>query len=101
LAARVGFHYSKVSRLETGAQSPTDKDIRAWCAACSADDQVPDLIATVRAVESAYVEFRRQTRAGMKRLMTSPIPLYERTQLFRIYEHNAVPGLFQTAREGC
>ncbi|MDX6738607.1 helix-turn-helix transcriptional regulator [Actinocorallia sp. A-T 12471] len=97
LARLVGFHYSKVSRLETGSQSPTDRDIRAWCVACGAGDQAPDIIATARAVESAYVEFRRQTRAGMKRLMTSAVPLYERTQHFRIYEHNVIPGLFQTA----
>lgn len=33
----------------------------------------------------------------MKRLMLSSVPLYERTTLFRIYEHNIIPGLFQTA----
>jgi hypothetical protein len=44
-----------------------------------------------------YVEWRRQTRAGMKRLMLTPVPLYKRTALFRIYEHSAIPGLFQTA----
>ncbi len=33
----------------------------------------------------------------MKRLMLTPVPLYERTTLFRIYEHSAMPGLFQTA----
>jgi Domain of unknown function (DUF5753) len=44
-----------------------------------------------------YVEWRRQTRAGMKRLMLTPVPLCERTTLFGIYEHSAIPGLFQTA----
>jgi hypothetical protein len=33
----------------------------------------------------------------MKRLMLKPVPLYERTKLFRIYEHSTIPGLFQTA----
>ncbi|MFZ0121878.1 MAG: DUF5753 domain-containing protein [Pseudonocardiaceae bacterium] len=33
----------------------------------------------------------------MKRLMLTPVPLYEQTTLFRIYEHSAIPGLFQTA----
>ena len=34
----------------------------------------------------------------MKRVLGShTIPLYERTSLFRIYEHNVIPGLFQTA----
>ena len=71
--------------------------LKAWCQDCDADSQIPDLIATARTIESMYVEWRRQTRAGMKRLMLTPAPLYERTTLFRIYEHSAVPGLFQTA----
>jgi len=34
----------------------------------------------------------------MKRVLGAhTVPLYERTSLFRIYEHNAIPGLFQTA----
>lgn len=57
-----------------------------------------DLIATVRAVESAYLEFRRQSRAGMKRVLGAHTPKrYEHTRVFRIYEHNVIPGLFQTA----
>jgi len=44
-----------------------------------------------------YMEFRHRTRAGMKQLMLSPIPLYERTAHLRIYEHSVIPGIFQTA----
>jgi len=43
-----------------------------------------------------YLEFKRQTRAGMKQMMLSTLPLYERTERFRIYEHHTLPGLFQT-----
>ncbi|MGH3319838.1 MAG: helix-turn-helix domain-containing protein [Streptosporangiaceae bacterium] len=97
LAVATAQHFTRVSKIEHGVQAPTDKDIRDWCRACRAEKQIPDLIATARDVESAYLEFRRQTRAGMKRLMARPIPLYERTSRFRVYEHNAIPGLFQTA----
>jgi transcriptional regulator with XRE-family HTH domain len=98
LAAATGQHFTRVSKIEHGVQAPSDRDIRDWCRACGADDQVPDLIATARAVQSAYLEFRRQARAGMKRVLgPHTLPLYERTSLFRIYEHNVVPGLFQTA----
>jgi hypothetical protein len=56
------------------------------------------LIATLRLVESAYLEFRRQSRAGMKRVLGAhTLARYERTKVFRIYEHNVIPGLFQTA----
>jgi transcriptional regulator with XRE-family HTH domain len=98
LASATGQHYTRVSKIEHGVQAPNDADIRAWCRACGADDQVPDLIATLRAVESAYLEFRRQSRAGMKRVLGAHTrSRYERTELFRIYEHNVIPGLFQTS----
>lgn len=98
LAAATGQHYTRVSKIENGVQAPTDEDIRKWCHACSANDQIMDLIATLRAVESAYLEFRRQSRAGMKRVLGAhTLKRYQKTKAFRIYEHNVVPGVFQTA----
>lgn len=98
LAAATGQHFTRVSKIEHGIQAPSDRDIRDWCRACRADDQVPDLIATARAVQSAYLEFRRQARAGMKRVLgPHTLPRYEQSSRFRIYEHNVIPGLFQTA----
>jgi len=98
LALATGQHFTRVSKIENGVQAPTDQDISDWCRVCAAQEQVPDLIATARAVESAYLEFRRQARAGMKRVLGAhTLPLYERTDTFRIYEHNVIPGLFQTA----
>lgn len=97
LASAVGCHYARVSRIEHGKQAASEQYVRAVCRACGAEDQVPDLIASLRAIDSMYLEWRRQTRAGMKRLMLSSVPLYERTRIFRIYEHNIIPGLFQTA----
>jgi transcriptional regulator with XRE-family HTH domain len=99
LAAAAGWdNHTRVSKIEHGVQAPSDEDLRAWCRACAVVEQVPDLIATARAVESAYLEFQRQARAGMKRVVGAhTLPLYERTTQFRIYEHNVIPGLFQTA----
>ncbi|MGH7927359.1 MAG: helix-turn-helix domain-containing protein [Candidatus Binatia bacterium] len=97
LAIRCGWHFTKVSKLEHGTQNPSEDDLRAWCHACDARDQLPDLIATVRTIESMYVEWRRSLCSGMKHGQKSRIPLYERTKLFRVYEPGLVPGLFQTA----
>jgi transcriptional regulator with XRE-family HTH domain len=97
LAELTGFHFTKISRAEHGGQGLSDADIRAWCAACSAEDQVPDLIAQARAVESMYREWRRQARSGLYRLQQSLGPLYERTRLLRNHEHWSIPGLLQTA----
>lgn len=98
LALATGQHYTRISKIENGVQPPSDDDIRAWCRSCDAENQVADLIATSRAVDSAYLEFKRQGRAGMKRVLGAHTPArYERTTMFRIYEHNVIPGLFQTA----
>lgn len=98
LAAATEQHYTRVSKIENGVQAPTDQDIRKWCHVCSADNQGPDLIATLRAVESAYLEFRQQSRAGMKRVLGAhTLKRYQKTKAFRIYEHNVIPGMFQTA----
>jgi transcriptional regulator with XRE-family HTH domain len=98
LATATSQHFTRVSKIEHGVKAPSDQDIREWCRACDAEEQVPDLVATARAVQSAYLEFRRQARAGMKRVLGAhTVSLYERIEEFRIYEHNVVPGLFQTA----
>ncbi len=93
-ATATGQHFTRVSKIEHGVQAPSDQDIRDWCRACGPEEQIPDLIATAHAVQSAYLEFQRQARAGMKRVLGAhTIPLYEMTSLFRIYEHNVIPGL--------
>ncbi|MGQ0777529.1 MAG: helix-turn-helix domain-containing protein [Pseudonocardiales bacterium] len=97
LAAVCEWHFTKISKLEHGAQAPSEQDIRAWCGACHAEAEIPDLIATVRAIESMYVEWQRHLRAGLKYVQTSSVPLYERTKLFRGYENTVIPGLFHTA----
>ncbi|MDQ3763491.1 MAG: helix-turn-helix domain-containing protein [Actinomycetota bacterium] len=97
LAAVCEWHFTKISKLEHGTQAPSEQDIRTWCRACNAEDHIPDLIATVRAIESMYIEWQRHMRAGLKRSQTSSVPLYERTKLFRCYENTVIPGLFHTA----
>jgi transcriptional regulator with XRE-family HTH domain len=87
LAASCGWHFTKISKLEHGTTVPSEQDIRDWCRACEAEKQVADLIATLRAVESMYVEWQRHMRAGLKRSQMQSVPLYERTKLFRIYEN--------------
>lgn len=96
LAEACGWHPAKVSRISTAKTSPSADDIRAWCHACSADDQTEDLIASLRAVEGMWVEWRRMERAGLRQAQESRLPLYERTHRFRSYSPGLVPGLIQT-----
>jgi transcriptional regulator with XRE-family HTH domain len=97
LARAAGWHESKCSRIENARTVPSPADIRAWCAACGVPDQAADLTAALRAVDSMYVEWRRQVPAGMRRLQAASLPLWERTRHFRVYEPGVIPGLFQTA----
>lgn len=97
LAALAAWHPSKVTRVELGTRGASEDDLRAWCRHCGAGDQLADLIATVRGIESAYIEWRRQLRSGLRHRQEIAIPLYEQTRLFRIYQPFIPPALLQTA----
>ncbi|MFI2035042.1 helix-turn-helix domain-containing protein [Streptomyces bottropensis] len=97
LSARCGWHPAKTTRIQKGDAAPSDADIRAWCAACGAGDQTADLIATARAVDSMYVEWRRIHKNGMRKVQEDFYTLHEQATVCRVYCSNAVPGFFQTA----
>lgn len=97
LADATGQHFTRISRVENGVQPPTERNIRDWCVACGAEEAIPELIATARTVESAYQEWVRLSRTGMRRLGDlHSIANYRRTTTFRIHEPLVLPGIFQT-----
>ncbi|WP_368039421.1 DUF5753 domain-containing protein [Streptomyces sp. 8P21H-1] len=82
--------------MQKGDAPPSDTDIRTWCAACGADDQTEDLIATARAVDSMYLEWRRLHRTGMSKVQQDWNTLHERTRVCRVHVSNVPPGFFRT-----
>lgn len=96
LAGRCGWSHPKTSRIENARTAPSVKDIRAWCRAVGADDQVEDLIAQSLHAESMYAEWRHETRRGLRELQGSSMKLFRETSLFRVYSSSLVPGLLQT-----
>jgi transcriptional regulator with XRE-family HTH domain len=96
LADLCGWNPAKSSRIENAKTPPSDADIRAWCRACGADDQAPDIIAASRSAEQMYVQFRRMHRRGMRAAQEEIVPLFEQTRTFRAYCSNVMPGFFQT-----
>ncbi|WP_395969346.1 helix-turn-helix domain-containing protein [Actinomadura sp. 6N118] len=96
LARAADWDRTKVYKIEASTTAPSELDIRTWCVVCDAEDQIPDLIAMARAVETMYVEWRRAARSGLKAVQRGAIPLYEKTTTFQIYEPGVIPGLFQT-----
>lgn len=98
LARLSGWQESKVSRIEYGRRAPSEDDIRAWCRHTDAEDQVPDLIATLRNVEAMWMDYRKMLRAGLKRGQQTWAGFEEMTSHFRWYEQFLIPGLLQTAQ---
>ncbi|MFJ6383620.1 helix-turn-helix domain-containing protein [Kitasatospora sp. NPDC092039] len=95
LAIRCGWSESKSSRIENAKTPPSDTDIRAWCRACGADDQVLDLIAANRQSGEAHVQWKRLQRSGLRRLQESTADLYQQTKVFRVYVSDVIPGFLQ------
>ncbi|MFI9723956.1 helix-turn-helix domain-containing protein [Streptomyces sp. NPDC052396] len=96
LSAQCGWHPAKTSRIQSGKSAPSKADIKAWCAACGVEDQVPDLIAEARAVQTMYTEWRRMERTGLRAAQESVNSLYQRTSLLRVYASRVMPGMVQT-----
>jgi len=68
LAQSQRWQPSKVSRIETGQQTPSDEDVETWARACGAPEAMADLIAGLRTLEERYLEDRGAFRAGKARL---------------------------------
>ncbi|MFI6289477.1 helix-turn-helix domain-containing protein [Streptomyces sp. NPDC051018] len=96
LARRCGWSVAKSSRIENARTAPSDEDVRAWCRACGATGQAPDLIAANRQADSMYVQWKRLQRTGMRHLQEASASRYESTRLFRVYASHVVPGYLQT-----
>ncbi|WP_094025797.1 helix-turn-helix domain-containing protein [Nocardia cerradoensis] len=97
LAALAGWHESVVSKIETGDRSPTEAHLRAYCAHTGNEDQLPDLIATLRNVQAAYLEWRKVLGTGTKRRQQEAVKLAEESKLMRIFQPTIIPGILQTA----
>lgn len=93
LARLAGWDNSKVSRYEHGKQTPSEKDIHTWCAITDAPLHLPDLIASVRNLEAAYIESKRiQARNAQQK--TGEVETS--SKLIRGYDPDLIPGLLQT-----
>ncbi|MFI0450675.1 helix-turn-helix domain-containing protein [Actinomadura sp. 6N118] len=95
LAEQLECHSAQISRIEHGRQNPTEGQIRAWAIACGQARQIPELIAVHREIEQMWVEWKRELRAGQKRIQARGTPEYARTKLLRAYEPIIVPGILQ------
>lgn len=96
LSLRCGWHPAKTTRIQKAEMAPSDADIRAWCAVCGAEDQIGDLIATSRVVDSMYQEWRKLHRNGMRTMQETVNGRHGQARVCKAYVSNVVPGFLQT-----
>ncbi len=96
LAARCGWHSSKISRIERGKQAPSESDLADWCAACDSMAVLDDLVASLRNLRAMYLEWQRTLAAGHAHRQRQSIKVEGETRLIRWYDPDTMPGLLQT-----
>ncbi|MFC1404859.1 MULTISPECIES: helix-turn-helix transcriptional regulator [Streptacidiphilus] len=97
LAERLGWTQSKVSKLETGKQTATVEDLRAWAQAVGEPGSGDELVARLRGFETRYRTWRRQLASGHRPRQELGGSELARSQTVRCFEPAIVPGLMQTA----
>lgn len=96
LAASLPWTQPKVSKIETGRQTPTDDDVRSWCRATGRPDATEALLADLHTLRTRYREWRRVLRAGLAAEQSAMGRQEQDTRIFRGFQPAIVPGLLQT-----
>ena len=97
LAESLSWPQSKVSKLETARQTPSEDDIRAWARTTGSESQTDELLIALRTLEAQHAEWQRVLSPGLQVHQTTLAKLDAKTRLFRVFEATVVPGLLQTA----
>ncbi|WP_406013767.1 helix-turn-helix transcriptional regulator [Streptomyces sp. NBC_00984] len=97
LASRLGWPASKVSKIETGKQSPTGNDLRAWTDALHVPETMGELTGRLRSLETHYAAWRRQLAAGVRARQEAWQVTENAAGTVWNFESAVIPGLLQTA----
>jgi transcriptional regulator with XRE-family HTH domain len=96
LAEVEGWHPSKVSKIESGRQTPAEANLEAWARACGRPDLADELIASLRSLETHYVRLRRMHRAGLAAGQRTFAEYEAEATVIRNFENVMISGLLQT-----
>ena len=96
LAARAGWHYTKISKIEHGATMPSEADLELWCFHCRAESEYPDLVAMARGIERMYRELRKLFRSGTAHYQKTVLREEADARMYRSFTVDILPGLLQT-----
>ncbi len=101
LAQQVGWGQSKVSKIETGRQLPTEEDIRQWCRVVGASaGTVEELLASLQHAKVEFATWRDQYRmaGGGAAKQQDFLALEARATRIGEFQPAFIPGLLQTAQ---
>lgn len=100
LARQLGWHQTRVSKLEQGNQRPTDDDLRQWTEAVGAStEQLDELYELASAARIEYATFPQRYRQHGGAVAEQETTTREDAASTRIAEFQPamIPGLLQTA----
>lgn len=98
LAERLGWSQSKVSKTELGRTVPPPADVAAWAVATGASTPLrEELVALASTAEQQTAEWRRELAPGRQRLQRDIQRLEAAASVLRVFSHDVIPGLAQTA----
>ncbi|MGC7094243.1 helix-turn-helix domain-containing protein [Amycolatopsis lurida] len=97
-AAHIGWPQSRVSKIETGVQFPTDQDVADWLEAARAHDQRDVVAALLASARVELVNFRKVVKESGDPGSPQRSAGREERQATRIsnFQPAAIPGLLQT-----
>lgn len=97
-AERLGWHPSKVSRIENGRQAPSDSDVNEWFAATATSESVAsELHNELRSIRIDMAAWPRQLKKGHTERQQQAAAIERRSSVIRAFDLVLLPGLVQTA----
>ena len=96
-ALLLGWHPSKVSRIENGRLSISEADVTTWAAAADAAHVADELKEELHSVTMEERRWKRQLRSGHRSRQEQSQQVERDASVIRVFELVIVPGLVQTA----
>lgn len=97
-AEHIGWHPSKISRLENGKTTASDSDVRAWFKASGASESVAlELHDELRSIRIDQAAWPRQLKKGHSERQQKAAAIEARSSVIRAFDLFIIPGLAQIA----